>query len=192
MRPPCPRPPLPNNLRYHARYLCRSRLQFKSCKDCTTLELLGIELNSVTQEARISQYRLDEILNLLQMLQAKVSCTKRQLQSLIGQLNFICSVCRPGRTFLCRMVGLLSKGSHRSHHIRLPKRFFKDLEWWLSFLSDWNGRSFFYDDQWFSNARLHLFTDACAYRCPSPLAPYLAPPGSRQPFLPSVLQIGAP
>jgi len=60
------------------------------------------------------------------------------------------------------MIKLLSKGSHPSHHIRLTKRFFKDVEWWLSFLSDWNGRSLFYDEQWLSNACLHLFTDACA------------------------------
>ena len=128
----------------------------------TTLELLGIELDSVSQEARISQTRLDETLNLLRMWQTKASCTQRQLQSLIGKLSFICLVCRPGRTFLHRMIELLSKGSHPSHHIRLTKRFFKDIEWWLPFLSVWNGRSWFCDDQWLSNACLHLFTDACA------------------------------
>ena len=56
----------------------------------------------------------------------------------------------------------MCEGSRPSHHIRLTKRFFKDLEWRLSFLSDWNGHSFFYDDQWLSNPYLHLITDACA------------------------------
>jgi len=37
----------------------------KTVVPCTTLELLGIELDSVTQEARISQNRLDETLNLI-------------------------------------------------------------------------------------------------------------------------------
>ena len=60
------------------------------------------------------------------------------------------------------MIELLSKGSHPSHHIRFTKRFFKEIKWWLSFLSDWNVRSWFYDEQWLSNAWLHLFTDACA------------------------------
>jgi len=117
--------------------LCQTNLDVMHAKTvvpCTTLELLGIELDSITQEARISQTRLDETLNLLQMWQTKASCTKRQLQSLIGKLNFICSVCRPGRTFLRQMIKLLSKGSHLSHHIHLTKRFFKDIEWWLSFL----------------------------------------------------------
>ena len=36
----------------------------KTVAPCTTLELLGIELDSVSQEARISQTRLDESLNL--------------------------------------------------------------------------------------------------------------------------------
>ena len=92
----------------------------KTVVPCTTLELLGIVLDSVTQEAHISQNRLDETLNLLRMWQIKVSYTKRQLQSFIGKLNFICSVCRPGRTSIKR----LSKGSHLSHHICLTKQLF--------------------------------------------------------------------
>ena len=37
----------------------------KTIVPCTTLELLGIELHSITQEARISQTRLDKTLALL-------------------------------------------------------------------------------------------------------------------------------
>lgn len=133
----------------------------KTTEPCTQLELLGIELDSVSQEARITESRLQKTTDLLMEWQSRKSCAKRQLQSLIGKLNFICSVCRPGRTFLRRMLDLLKKARHPTHHLRLHSGFFKDLRWWIYFLSDWNGRTFFYDEQWITNSCLHLYTDAC-------------------------------
>ena len=117
------------------------------------MELLGIELDSVTQEARISSARLSSWLS-------RASCTKRQLQSLIRKLNFVCLVCRPGRTFLRRMINLLSSARYPSHHIRLNKGFLKDITWWMTFINDWNGRSLFYEDRWLSSDCVHLSTDA--------------------------------
>ena len=134
----------------------------KTVHPCTKLELLGIELDSEAQIARISETRLQETINLLLDWQSRTSCTKRQLQSLIGKLNFICLICRPGRTFLRRMIDLLTKARHPRHHLRLTKGFFKDVSWWLLFLRDWNGNHFFYDEQWLSNTCLHLYTDACS------------------------------
>ncbi|KAK3733348.1 hypothetical protein QZH41_003611 [Actinostola sp. cb2023] len=121
--------------------------QSKTVQPCTQLELLGIELDSVAQESRITETRLKETIDLLLDWQSRTSCTKRQLQSSIGKLDFICTVCRPGRTFLRRMIDLLTSVRHPSHHIRLNKRFTKDLQWWLIFLRDWNGHSMFHDEQ---------------------------------------------
>ena len=51
---------------------------------------------------------------------------------------------------------------HKSQHhlIRLNKEVKKDLDLWLTFLSDLNGKSFFIDDTWQSSNSLNLFTDA--------------------------------
>ncbi|KAL9964369.1 hypothetical protein ACROYT_G028000 [Oculina patagonica] len=130
-------------------------------KNIELLELLGVELGSVAQEARIAETRLSETIDMLHEWHSRSSCTKRQLQSLIGKLNFICSVCHPGRTFLRRMIDLLQTVQHPSHHIRLGNRFLKDLNWWLLFLRDCNGKSMFYDEQWLTSYCLHLYTDAC-------------------------------
>ena len=121
----------------------------KTVQPCTKLELLGIELDSENQQARISDERREEIMGLLLTWRSRKYCTKRQLQSLIGKLNFVCYVCRPGRTFLRRMINLTTGVKHTTHHIRLNKSFFKDVSWWITFLNDWNGQSFFHDDQWF-------------------------------------------
>ena len=97
----------------------------KTVLPTTHLILLGIELDSIAQEARIDQARLAKVLHMLDKWSSRKHCTKRQLQSLIGKLHFIASVCRPGRTFVRRMIDLLSKASHPSHRIRLTVAFRK-------------------------------------------------------------------
>ncbi|KAK3743729.1 hypothetical protein QZH41_007814 [Actinostola sp. cb2023] len=133
----------------------------KTVYSATQLSLLGIELDTTRQEARIDQTRLnDTIMDMLTQWKTRKTCTKRQLQSSIGKLHFICKVCRPGRTFLRRMIGLLCTASHATHHIRLTSAFCKDVKWWLMLLPGWNGCSFFYDDRWLDSPTLELFSDA--------------------------------
>ena len=47
-----------------------------------------------------------------------------------------------------------------NHYIRLNREVKEDLEMWLSFLSNFNGSSFFLEDTWLSSSKLNLFTDA--------------------------------
>ena len=118
----------------------------KTIGPCTCVELLRIVIDSVAQEARISESHLQEIINLLLTWCSRKSRTKRQLQLLRGKLNFICFVCHPGRTFLLRLIDLLDSACHPSHHIRLTKCSLKDICWWLKLLQlAWNGCSFFYN-----------------------------------------------
>ena len=47
----------------------------------------------------------------------------------------------PGRAFLRRMIDLMKVAKLPSHHVRLTSDFKSDLQWWVSFLPGWNGRS---------------------------------------------------
>lgn len=132
----------------------------KTVQPNTNLILLGSELDPLAHESRIDQVRLTETVHVLDKWSSLKHCTERQLQSLIGKLQFICSVCRRGRTFLRRMVDLLTKATHPSYCIRLTVAFRKDIHWWQTFLISWNSRSFFHADAWMSNSSLDLFTDA--------------------------------
>ena len=77
-----------------------------------------------------------------------------------GLLNFACSVIKPGRAFLRRLIDL-TVGIRSPHHlIRLNKEVKEDLKVWLSFLTEFNGRSFFIDDVWQNSSKLSLYTDA--------------------------------
>ena len=70
----------------------------------------------------------------------KKSCTKRELDSLIGQLQHTCAVVKAGRSFLRRIIEL-SKIAHKPW--QLNRSFHSDLMWWRLFLHSWNG--IFYD-----------------------------------------------
>ena len=100
-------------------------------------------MHSVQQLARLPPDKIDRIQRLLQQWSRKKTCTRRDLESLIGSLHHACRVVVPGRTFLRRMIDLLCCFRHRNHPIRLNVDFHRDLQWWLSFFKEWNGVSFF-------------------------------------------------
>ncbi|XP_028416203.1 uncharacterized protein LOC114540089 [Dendronephthya gigantea] len=109
----------------------------------TTLTFLGIELDSVSQMARLPQQKFVAILRLLNEWAIKRWCTRKELESLVGSLHHVTKVVPPGRSFLRRMINLLCAFRSPSHPIRLNVEFRRDLAWWLEFLQSWNGVSFF-------------------------------------------------
>ena len=130
----------------------------------TVLVFLGIELDSVNQTARLPRYKLDRLLALLQSWRPKRSCTRRELESLIGSLHHACRVVQPGRTFLRRMIDLLCCFRHANHPIRLNVEFRRDLHWWLSFVQEWNGVSFFLSSELSPLPNLMVSSDASGSR----------------------------
>ena len=80
----------------------------------------------------------------------------RELQSLLGLLIVTSSVVVPGRTFLRCMIDLTRRTKRPHHRIRLTKEAKCDIQVWLSFLQNFNSKTFFYTEQldshshWFS------------------------------------------
>ena len=132
----------------------------KTVQPRTTLEFAGITLDSVSQEARLPPDKLQKCRTLLHQFHKRRTVTLRELQSLIGLLNFACSVVVPGRAFLRRLVDLTKGIKKAYHHIRLNKGARHDIKLWLTFLDNFNGRAFFLSDRWETSATLQLFTDA--------------------------------
>lgn len=108
----------------------------------TTMIVLGIELNSLDQTACLPEKKLADLKILINSWVSKRWCLLKQLQSLIGHLHHASKVVWPGRTFIRRMLNLLSCFRHPDHPIRINTEFQKDLEWWHEFLDSWNGVSF--------------------------------------------------
>ena len=74
--------------------------------------------------------------------------TLRELQSLIGLLNFATSVITPGTAFLRRFYHLTQGVTSPHHFIRLRSEVKADLRVWLTFLSSFNGVYFFRNKIW--------------------------------------------
>ena len=96
---------------------------------------------------------------LVSFKQAK-SATKHEILFLIGKLHFVCRVCPLGRAKLCRMIEVSKKAHYLHHCIKLNAEFWANIEWWLTYLSVWNGASCLYDADWTSSQDVELFTNA--------------------------------
>ena len=68
--------------------------------------------------------------------------------------------CKAGQAFLHHLIDLAIGLKSQHYFIRLNKEVKKDLDFWLTFLSDFNGKSFFINGIWQSSNSLNLFTDA--------------------------------
>ena len=122
----------------------------------TFMICLGILVNSETRTMSVPPEKLESITAMCYEWQNKKSCSKRQLQSLLGSLLFISKCVRPARVFLnCMLEFLRLMGTHRT--VTLSPEFFRDLNWFCTFLKQFNG-VVYYDPRPIQ-AELHL--DAC-------------------------------
>ena len=71
------------------------------------------------------------------------SCTRQELESLIGTLQYAAKVIHPGRSFVRRLIDFLRTARRPYHHIRLNAHVKADLLWWKAFAASWNGTAFF-------------------------------------------------
>ena len=113
--------------------------QGKTFPPSTSLEFLGVLLDSNKMEARLPLDKLTRIKEALHEWSHKKSSTLKDLQSLIGTLQFACRVVVPGRAFLQRIISLTKGISNSRWHFKLNTEFRKDVSMWLGFLEHWNG-----------------------------------------------------
>ena len=131
----------------------------KSVAPTTALTFLGITLDSVRLEARLPSDKLQQCKSLLNDFSSRAKVSLRELQSLIGVLNFACCVVVPGRAFLRRLIDLTIGIARPHYRIRLTKQVMLDLATWLEFFHSFNGKSFFLDE-FSSDDLVQLYTDA--------------------------------
>ena len=124
----------------------------------TVLTFLGIEMDTQNSTLRLPRDKVQELKSLIATWSQRKSCTKRDLQSLVGKLQHACKVVRPGRSFLRRMFELLRGTAKKQHFIRLNRSFHSDLRWWHLFLESWNGVAMMGSPEW--QPKIHLFSDA--------------------------------
>lgn len=144
-----------------AKYLGVPLAEEKTEGPCEVLTFLGLEIDSVLMEVRIPHDKLNEVVEKIEtMLYQKTKTTLRDMQSLIGSLNFCCRAIIPGRPFCRRLIDAICGLTKPHHHLRITKSIKADLSMWLKFFKDFNGISVFHDRFWLTTEDLNLYTDS--------------------------------
>ena len=73
----------------------------------TSAVCLGVHIDTVKGTVTVPAEKMRQIKESITEWQNKATCTKCQLQSLLGQLLYIHKCVRPARAFLYRMLDLL-------------------------------------------------------------------------------------
>lgn len=121
---------------------------------------LGILINSRDMTIEITPDRYVETTGALPRWVTRRTCTKTEMQSLIGKLSFIAKVVRPGRTFLRRLIDLTTTVKLQHHHITLNKESKLDIQWWIDFLPEWKSSSMIPEPNQILSTDIKLYSDA--------------------------------
>ncbi len=130
---------------------------------CRDLVFLGIRINIAERQLSLPEGKLHKILELLQVFMDRTTATKREVERLIGKLNFAAKVVKGGRTFLRRMIDLINEYEDHDDVVTLTDEFRADMDWWLRFSSQWNGKAIMIDPTPIGEQR--FVTDASNWGC---------------------------
>ncbi len=126
----------------------------------TILEFLGLVFNTLERKIVVPKEKVVKLISLIENFEQRKKARLREIQSLIGSLNFVCRAVAPGRAFLRRIINAICGVTNPNHYVRINKDMKADLSMWKHFLMDFNGVVFWLPQNWESNFDLGLFTDA--------------------------------
>ena len=123
---------------------------------------LGILINTWLMRLEIQPERLVEIKQELNTWLNKPKASLRQLQSLIGKLSFCVVTMRAGKIFYARILSFIRTLTNCNpwQMVTLPQDVYKDVQWWVTMMSHFNGISMIPDSRWIGPNRI-IQTDAC-------------------------------
>ena len=122
----------------------------------TRVVCLGVLIDTVAGTIAIPPEKLRQINDTVKEWLEKRSCTKRQLQSILGLLLYVHKCVKPARVFLNRMLDML-RSSQNAQKITVTSDFRRDVRWFAKFLPTYNGINF-YDHRTIDHV---LDLDAC-------------------------------
>ncbi|XP_077863046.1 uncharacterized protein LOC144345724 [Saccoglossus kowalevskii] len=136
----------------------------KTCAPATSMTFLGSEFDTVNMTIAVPATKLTQIHEELSNWDNRSSCSRTELQSLIGLLAYVSNCVRPGHLFISRMLSTLRTFTAKHSRTRIDAEFRKDLLWWKTFLEDYNSVSIIHTQPW-SPPDTVVCTDACLSGC---------------------------
>lgn len=113
---------------------------------CQKLTFLGVDICAKTRTLSLCERKISELDKLLTHWRTKKSATKKELQRIVGKLNWAARVIRGGRTFLRRIITLMNSLTRSSHHTRINTSTRADFLWWSDFIRSFNGKTYFIEE----------------------------------------------
>ena len=139
----------------------------KACPPNTIMIFIGVLFNTEKMTIEVTQERLNEMQLLLQTWLCKSTASLKEIQSILGKLNFIAACVRPGRVFIGRLLQwlkVLNKSHNPREQVYIPDYVKKDILWWHKFLPCYNGISLMLYEEW-SDPDEICSSDACLNAC---------------------------
>ena len=106
----------------------------------TRLEFLGVTFDSYKMTMEISQEKLSDIKAEINIWLFKTMARRKDVESLIGKLQFKAKCIRAGRIFLSRLIQRI-RGMDRTQDYTIPGSARKDIAWWGRCAQEFNGIS---------------------------------------------------
>ncbi|XP_053404896.1 uncharacterized protein LOC128558742 [Mercenaria mercenaria] len=124
------------------------------------LTYLGLDIDSKNQTIRVPSEKIRKAISRLQpLVKNQKKITLKQLQSVVGLLNFISKAIPAGRAFLRRLYDAMAYAKKPHHFIRISRNMRNDATTWLEFLEKINDTCMFSELDWLHDDTLELFTD---------------------------------
>ena len=127
------------------------------------MTFLGILANTLKMTLEIPGEKLQEIIVLLNEWTRKLFVNIKQVQSLVGKLNFVAKCVKPARLFISRMLEFMSFMPEEGQ-VSLSEEFQLDVIWWIEFLHKCNGISMMMVENWSTPDEI-VACDACNIGC---------------------------
>ena len=124
---------------------------------------LGILYNTLKMTMELTTERLQELHHLLGKWLRLQSATLKEIQQILGKLAFACHTVRSGRVFVSKIINM-TRNFPRNGRRRLTKEFKRDLNWWNTYMKEFDGISMIPDFKWTRPDEI-LATDSCLTGC---------------------------
>ena len=134
----------------------------KICRPATKMTWLGLEYDAVAMTIAIPQVKMEEIMEVLKGWQGRIRATRRDMQRLLGLLQFVASVSPPTRVFTNRMLNELREMPKRGSE-SLSLEFKKDVKFFIDLWPEFNGIKIVVKGEVECQNKLEL--DACLLGC---------------------------
>jgi len=129
----------------------------------TKVAFLGIWFDTEKMTMEVTPERLIEIKGLTLVWLGKRTATLKEVQSLVGKVNFVAKCVKPARVFIGRMLAFL-RDMNRCGSTELTVEFKEDVRWWHRYLPFFNGVALIDKGPW-SGPDAVIASDACLVGC---------------------------